>query len=391
MTGHNTSSDVRKRAALCLNRVLRATPEIPFPEEWLSPISDLLKHRSLGVVISVMALVLGVLEGTSDIETDMLAGRIIVLLQQLVLIGSCPGEYLYKKIPCPWLQVKLLRALSLMELPESSADKARLIDVLSRILSRCPEMQKCINRNNSNHSILFEAIDLIVKHGDDLDKSLKIKASSLLGRYIQIRDANMRYLGLTMMAKLAASGGAGEYIKKHQATILFGLKDPDISIRKRALNLLFLMCDKSNSLVVVKELLSHLANADISIREEMVLKIAILAERYAPNYKWYIDTILFIIKNSGNVIDDNIWHRACQIVSNQEDLQSYAAQTMFDAVNEKQVNEMLVRAASYILGEYVCFNHFIISLKLQEYQRSNTGTEVRSKATDRPRTYSTKP
>ena len=151
------------------------------------------------------------------------------------------------------------------------------------------------------------------------------------------------------------------------------------------------MCDKSNSLVVVKELLSHLANADISIREEMVLKIAILAERYAPNYKWYIDTILFIIKNSGNVIDDNIWHRACQIVSNQEDLQSYAAQTMFDAVNEKQVNEMLVRAASYILGEYVCFNHFIISLKLQEYQRSNTGTEVRSKATDRPRTYSTKP
>ena len=343
LIGNSTSSDVRKRAALCLNRVLRATPEIPFPEEWLGPICDLLKHRSLGVVISVMALVLGVLEGSSEIDTSRLGGRIIVLLQQLVLIGSCPNEYVYKKIPCPWLQVKLLRALQLTELPESSADRARLSDVLTRILSRNSEMQKCVNRNNSNHSILFEAINLIVRHGDELDKSLKIKASSLLGRYIQIRDANMRYLGLTIMAKLAASGGASEYIKKHQATILFGLKDPDISIRKRALNLLFLMCDKSNSLVVVKELLSHLANADISIREEMVLKIAILAERYAPNYKWYIDTILFIIKNSGNVIDDSIWHRACQIVSNQEDLQAYAAQTMFDAVSEKQVNEMLVR------------------------------------------------
>eukprot|EP00605_Chrysophyceae_sp_TOSAG23-4_P001305 GSChrysophyteH1.ASY1.ANO1.1419.1 assembled CDS len=258
LTGTSTPSHVRKKAALCLHRILKTTPDNPFPSEWLLPLVELLKHRSLGVVISDIRVRSG------------LCTRVVLLLQQLVLIGSCPNEYLYKRVPCPWLQVKLFRALQLLPPPTSDTDRARLNDVLGRVLSKAADTNKCVNRNNSNHSILFEAINLIIKYGENVEAGLNIKASSLLGRYIQIRDANMRYLGLAIMAKLAAANPeATAHIKKHQATILFALKDPDVSIRQRALNLLFLMCDKSNALVVVKELLSHLENADVSIREEM--------------------------------------------------------------------------------------------------------------------------
>eukprot|EP00940_MAST-03C_sp_MAST-3C-sp2_P002477 g2477.t1 len=351
-----TPSTLRKKAAVCLLAVTRATPDTPFPEEWLPSIVELIEHRSLGVAISVCALLVHLLQGSDDARKALsgsLPDRVVLKLQQLVLIGTCPREYVYKKIPCPWLQVKLLRILQFFPMPQRGTSQARLDDVLSRILSRTPETTRDVNRSNSEHSILFEAVNLIIRYKDDVDERLKIKASSILGRYIQIRDANLRYLGLAAMARLAASEGATSYIKKHQATILYGLKDPDLSIRKRALNLLFLMCDKSNSLVVVKELLSHLANADVSIREEMVLKIAILAERHAPNFKWYVDTILYIIRNSGSFIDDDIWHRACQIISVHDDLQSYAARTMYDAITDgTQVNEMLVRCAAYVLGEY---------------------------------------
>jgi AP-2 complex subunit alpha len=39
-----------------------------------------------------------------------------------------------------------------------------------------------------------------------------------------------------------------------QATILANLKDPDVSIRRRALDLLFTMCDGGAAVEVVEEL-----------------------------------------------------------------------------------------------------------------------------------------
>ena len=60
------------------------------------------------------------------------------------------------------------------------------------------------------------------------------------------------------MARLAMLEDTSALVKKYQSSILFSLKDPDVSIRKRALDLMFLMCDQSNCLDVVKELLDFL-------------------------------------------------------------------------------------------------------------------------------------
>jgi hypothetical protein len=60
------------------------------------------------------------------------------------------------------------------------------------------------------------------------------------------------------------------------------LQDPDLSIRRRALDLLFTMCDQGNAVTIVDELVKYLVVADFTMREELVLKIAILAEKYAP-------------------------------------------------------------------------------------------------------------
>lgn len=64
-------------------------------------------------------------------------------------------------------------------------------------------------------------------------------------------------------------------------------------------------------------------------QDEMVLKTAILAERYAPNLRWYVDTMLQLIGVAGEFISDDIWHRAVRIVTNNEDLQAYAARKMY--------------------------------------------------------------
>lgn len=57
------------------------------------------------------------------------------------------------------------------------------------------------------------------------------------------------------------------------------LKDADISIRRRAMDLLFTVCGPNSVKEIVDELLAYLEVADFSMREELVLKTAILAER----------------------------------------------------------------------------------------------------------------
>ena len=43
-----------------------------------------------------------------------------------------------------------------------------------------------------------------------------------------------------------------------------------MSVRQRAVDLLYAMCDRSNAEEIVSEMLSYLETADYSIREEMV-------------------------------------------------------------------------------------------------------------------------
>jgi AP-2 complex subunit alpha len=123
------------------------------------------------------------------------------------------------------------------------------------------------------------------------------------------------------MAHLAARSESLDAIKKHQDTIVLSLRDKDISVRRRGLDLLYSMCDVTNSKPIVAELLRYLAVADYTLREEMVLKIAILTEKFALEYTWYVDTILRLMSTAGDHVGEEVWYRVVQIITNTEELQ----------------------------------------------------------------------
>jgi AP-2 complex subunit alpha len=91
---------------------------------------------------------------------------------------------------------------------------------------------------------------------------------------------------------------------------LSGLKEPDISIRKSALDNLFKLATEETSSEIINELLDHIQDAnDFAIMEEMVLKVAILAERFAVNLNWYIDVIIKLIEYAGDYTSEDLWFR----------------------------------------------------------------------------------
>lgn len=71
---------------------------------------------------------------------------------------------------------------------------------------------------------------------------------------------------------------------------------------------------------------SHLS----SLPGWQVLKVAILAEKYAVDYSWYVDTILNLIRIAGDYVSEEVWYRVLQIVTNRDDVQGYAAKTVFE-------------------------------------------------------------
>ncbi|KAG6842206.1 hypothetical protein C0991_000176 [Blastosporella zonata] len=217
-------------------------------------------------------------------------------------------------------------------------------------MNNSAEPTRNVQHNNAQHAVLFEAIGLAI-HLDSASP-LVGTAAVLLARFISSKETNVRYLGLDTMAHLAARADSLEPIKRHQNTIILSLRDKDISVRRRALDLLYSMCDVDNSELIVGELLRYLKVADYALREEMVLKIAILTEKYASSYKWYVDTILQLISAAGDHVGDEVWYRVVQIVTNTEDLQEYAAKVVFEHLRAPSTHESLVKVGGYILGEY---------------------------------------
>lgn len=220
------------------------------------------------------------------------------------------------------------------------------------------QMPKNVQQNNAQNAVLFEAINLVIHL--DTEHNLMVQISSRLGKFIQSRETNVRYLGLEAMTHFAARAETLDPIKKHQNIIIGSLRDRDISVRRKGLDLLYSMCDLSNAQPIVNELLKYLASADFAIREEMVLKIAILTEKYATDIQWYVDISLRLIAMAGDHVSDEVWHRVIQIVTNNEELQVYAAQHILEYAKAETCHETLVKIAGYLLGE---FGHLIADSK----------------------------
>lgn len=347
----STSPPVRMKAGLVLLRLFRVKPDLLTAKEHGIKLADLLGEEQFGVRQSVMQLILGVLSKHGIVGFPAVQARAATMLASITSRKTCPPEYVYHGAIAPWYQVNLLRILRLFPFPTDEGVSYEMKTALNNILVSTMS-NRSVNRNNAEHAVLFEAIDVIIHHGEQAPRELRDKATEHLARFVNIREPNIRYLGLEAMTRMSHLPGTRDVVLRQQKAVFISLKERDISLRRRALDLLFATCGKDNAVEIVEELLRNLVTADDAIREEMVLKIAILAERYATNLRWYVDTVLQLIALAGDQVSDDIWHRAVQIITNNPPLQRYAAMKVFRAAESTEVHLMAVKVAAYILGEF---------------------------------------
>ncbi|KAG5609936.1 hypothetical protein H5410_021217 [Solanum commersonii] len=84
-------------------------------------------------------------------------------------------------------------------------------------------------------------------------------------------------------------------VQRHRATILECVKDSDPSIRKRALDLVYLLVNETNVKPLTKELTEHLEVSDPEFKGDLTAKICSIVEKFSPEKIWYIDQMLKVL------------------------------------------------------------------------------------------------
>lgn len=343
-----TSQDfVRKKAALTILRLYRRAPKIIDPLR-ADRIIALIDSDNLGVATSVASLVSELVQ--DDPQMCKLAySKAARRLQNLVFESGCSEEYVYYTVPAPWFFVKLLRLLQFLPPSTDETIKLSLRKVISQIISANSIPSKNIQQSNAQNAVLFEAINLAIHL--DMDHALMEQIVQILSQFLTSKETNTRYLTIGAMANLA-SRYEQVPITQHLITITHSLRDRDISVRRKAIDLLYSICNASNVRTIVNELLKYLQAADFSIRGEMVIRIAVLVEKYATEYQWYVDISLRLLSIAGSHVSDEVWQRVVQIVVNNETLQEYSVKTTLQYLKSSHCNENLVKVGGYLLGEY---------------------------------------
>lgn len=100
---------VKKKAALTLLRLYRKHPGIVQPE-WAERIISLMDDPDMGVALSVLSLVMALVQDNPERYKGSYA-KAAQRLKRIVVDNDIAQDYIYYKVPCPWVQVKLLRLL----------------------------------------------------------------------------------------------------------------------------------------------------------------------------------------------------------------------------------------------------------------------------------------
>ncbi|CAG5011752.1 unnamed protein product [Parnassius apollo] len=338
---------IKKKAALCAFRIIRRVPDLM--EMFLPATRSLLTEKNHGVLITGVTLITEMCENSPDTLNHFkkIVPNLVRILKNLILAGYSP-EHDVSGVSDPFLQVKILRLLRILGKNDAEASEA-MNDILAQVATNT-ETSK-----NVGNTILYETVLSIMDIKSE--SSLRVLAINILGRFLLNNDKNIRYVALNTLLRTVHVDTSA--VQRHRTTILECLKDPDVSIRRRAMELSFALMNSQNIRAMMKELLSFLERSDAEFKAHCSSAMVLAAERYAPSSKWHLDTLFRLLLKAGNYLRDDTVSSTIQIISAAPtERQAYAAMRLWTSLERSAVSgdatekQPLVQVAAWTVGEY---------------------------------------
>lgn len=333
---------IRKKAALSAFRIIRKVPELM--EMFIPATRSLLTEKNHGVLITGVILITEMCEKSPDTlqHFKKLVPNLVRILKNLIMAGYSP-EHDVCGVSDPFLQVKILRLLRLLGHNDPEASEA-MNDILAQVATNT-ETSK-----NVGNAILYESVLSIMDIKSE--SGLRVLGVNILGRFLLNTDKNIRYVALNTLLRTVHADYTA--VQRHRNTILDCLKDPDVSIRRRALELCFALINTQNIRAMTKELLVFLEKADPEFKALCSSNLFIAAEMYAPTKRWHIDTMIKVLTTAGNYVRDDVVGSLIQLISETSSLHTYTVQQLWRQISQEDfcARQPLAQVASWCLGEF---------------------------------------
>uniref|UniRef100_A0A8B9I1B7 AP-1 complex subunit gamma n=1 Tax=Astyanax mexicanus TaxID=7994 RepID=A0A8B9I1B7_ASTMX len=327
-----SNSYLRKKAALCAVHVIRKVPELM--EMFLPATKNLLSEKNHGVLHTSVVLLTEMCERSPDMLTHFrkLVPQLVRILKNLIMSGYSP-EHDVSGISDPFLQVRILRLLRILGKSDDDSSEA-MNDILAQVATNT-ETSK-----NVGNAILYETVLTIMDIKSE--SGLRVLAINILGRFLLNNDKNIRYVALTSLLKTVQTDHNA--VQRHRSTIVDCLKDLDVSIKRRAMELSFALVNGNNIRGMMKELLYFLDSCDPEFKADCASGVFLAAEKC-------FNTFVHILHAGSYVRDDSV-PNLIQLITNSVEMHAYTVQRLYKALLDDISQQPLVQVASWCIGEY---------------------------------------
>jgi AP-4 complex subunit epsilon-1 len=213
---------------------------------------------------------------------------------------------------------------------------------------------------NAGYAIVYECVKCITKIYPNT--KLLDAAADAIARFMDSRSHNLKYLGVTGLAMIVETHP--QYATQHQMAVMDCLEDPDETLQRKTLDLLYRMTNPVNVEFITDKLLLFLSGTtDLFLKQQLTTRICSVAERYAPNNAWYIKSITQLFEVSGDMVSGEVAQNLMSLIaegtgeSEQEDmlLRQTAIELYVQLLQEKppaKLPRILLETMAWVLGEY---------------------------------------
>uniref|UniRef100_A0AAR2IX48 AP-4 complex subunit epsilon n=1 Tax=Pygocentrus nattereri TaxID=42514 RepID=A0AAR2IX48_PYGNA len=332
-----------------------------------------------GVMMSSLHIYLQMIKENPASYKD-LTGSFVTILRQVVG-GKLPLDFNYHSVPAPWLQIQLLRILSLLGREDQSMSEL-MYDVLDESLRRA-EMN-----HNITYAILYECVKAIYTIHPKAE--LLEKAARCIGNFVLSPKINLKYLGLKALTYVVQHDA--NLALQHQMTIIECLDHSDLIIKRETLELLFRITNAQNVTIIVEKMLGflRLCNDDYTIID-LVGKVAELAEKY-PFTIWFIQTMNVVFSLGGDLMQPDLPSNFLRLFADGSESEEQDRQLKLYAVDSylavlkgdcSHLPQRFLQVISWVLGEYSCLKEDVdqqevIRLLKKLLEQRGVSSETRS-------------
>ncbi|KAL1532291.1 AP-4 complex subunit epsilon-like [Salvia divinorum] len=346
LLGHQKEA-VRKKAVMALHRFSQKAPGSV--SHLVSNFRKKLCDNDPGVMGAALCPLFDLINADADKYKDLVVSFVNILKQ--VAERRLPKSYDYHQMPAPFIQIKLLKILSLLGTGDKKASE-QMYTIVGDI------MRKCDSTSNIGNAILYESICCV----SSLHPNPKLleAAADAIAKFLKSDSHNLKYLGIDALTRLIKINP--EIAEQHQLAVIDCLEDPDDTLKRKTFDLLYKMTNSSNVEVIVDRMIEYMISInDSHYKTEIASRCVELAEQFAPNNQWFIQTMNKVFEHAADLVNAKVAHNLMKLIAEgfgedddtaDSQLRSSAVESYLRIMGEPKLPSAFLQVICWVLGEY---------------------------------------